>query len=199
MKSNVCRFAQNQAISEAMLREVNKTAAYNDLDKKNTLRLNLLAEELIGMLPNFSDGYKGEFWIENDGTDYELHAALSVEKFTLDTGDRILSLSKNGKNAAAKGIIGKIRSVIGGMLAADDIAELAGYEVFSSGTMDLYPGYTHCWSLNQYQNAVENSSDSSENKEAWDEFEKSVITKIADDVIVGIMGRKVDIIVRKSF
>ena len=36
-------------------------------------------------------------------------------------------------------------------------------------------------------------------KEAWDELEKSVIAKIADDVIVGLKGKRVDIIVKKSF
>ena len=46
---------------------------------------------------------------------------------------------------------------------------------------------------------IAGAADSEEKKEAWDELEKSVITKIADDVIVGIKGRKVDIIVKKAF
>ena len=38
-----------------------------------------------------------------------------------------------------------------------------------------------------------------EQTEAWDELEKSVIASAADDVIVGVKGRKADIIIVKKF
>ena len=52
--------------------------------------------------------------------------------------------------------------------------------------------------IGKYQNTIAGAAASKEKEEAWDELEKSVITKIADDVIVGIQGRKVDIIVKKN-
>ena len=35
--------------------------------------------------------------------------------------------------------------------------------------------------------------------EEWDELEKSVIANLADDVTVGVLNGKVDMVVRKKF
>ena len=43
------------------------------------------------------------------------------------------------------------------------------------------------------------SNAQAEKQEAWDELEKSIIAKLADDVIVGVLGGKVDIVVKKKF
>lgn len=199
MKSNVCSLVQGQAIDAVMLTEVKKCAAYNELGERESLRLRLLAEELIGMLPNMSDGYEGEFWIENNGPEYELHASLAIDKVTFDMDEKFLSISKSGKNAAAKGIVGKIRSVMFRMFFSEEAAMLSDYAVMNFGMMEYDSGYAARWSLNQYQNTIAGAAASKEKEEAWDELEKSVIAKIADDVIVGIRGRKVDIIVKKTF
>ena len=47
--------------------------------------------------------------------------------------------------------------------------------------------------------AIYNISSKEEKTEAWDELEKSVIASAADDVIVGVKGRKADIIIVKKF
>lgn len=36
-------------------------------------------------------------------------------------------------------------------------------------------------------------------EEEWDQLEKSIVAKLADNVIVGVMGKKVDIIIKKEF
>ena len=38
-----------------------------------------------------------------------------------------------------------------------------------------------------------------EKAEAWDELEKSVISSIADDVIVGVKGKCAEIVIVKKF
>jgi hypothetical protein len=38
-----------------------------------------------------------------------------------------------------------------------------------------------------------------ERAEAWDELEKSVISSVADDVIVGVKGNRADIVIVKNF
>ena len=35
--------------------------------------------------------------------------------------------------------------------------------------------------------------------EAWDEFERSIIAKVADDVVVGVKGKTVNISIKKNF
>ena len=56
--------------------------------------------------------------------------------------------------------------------------------------------FSQIWSLKQYQNCVK--EDASE-KDKWDELEKSILVKLADDVIVGVRGKTVDIIIKKRF
>ena len=38
-----------------------------------------------------------------------------------------------------------------------------------------------------------------EQVEAWDELEKSVIASVADDVIVGVRGKRAEIVILKKF
>ena len=39
----------------------------------------------------------------------------------------------------------------------------------------------------------------SHDSEEWDQLEKSIVAKLADDVIVGVRGKKVEIIIKKKF
>lgn len=55
------------------------------------------------------------------------------------------------------------------------------------------PAYINAWHLSSYKENV------SDNTEEWDELEKSIIANLANDVIVGVKGKKVDIIIKKTF
>ena len=61
MKSNVCKIEKDELGLKTILSEVEKVAAYNELQKKETLRLRLLAEELTGMLPELVKNFDGYF------------------------------------------------------------------------------------------------------------------------------------------
>jgi len=50
------------------------------------------------------------------------------------------------------------------------------------------------WSLEKYSEEAKKAQG-----EPWDELEKSIIANIADDVLVGVQGKRVDIIVKKAF
>jgi len=52
----------------------------------------------------------------------------------------------------------------------------------------------YAWSLQKYRVKSEEKKD-----EAWDELEKSIIANIADDVLVSLNGKSVEIIVKKTF
>ena len=54
------------------------------------------------------------------------------------------------------------------------------------------------WSLLNYRDSFDSAAQI-EKREAWDELEKSIIANLADDVIVGVLGDKVDIVVKKKF
>ena len=59
MKSNICRIEKGTLDLEAILKESEKVAVYNELNDKQTLQLRLLCEELYGMLPNIVDEFYG--------------------------------------------------------------------------------------------------------------------------------------------
>ena len=52
------------------------------------------------------------------------------------------------------------------------------------------------WSLNRYRSAVKEGKAPAEN---WDELEKSVIARLADDVQIGISGQNVEMVIYKKF
>ncbi|WP_295157513.1 hypothetical protein [uncultured Ruminococcus sp.] len=181
--------------------EAEKVALYNGLDKKRSLRLRLLAEEMICMLPQLLIYGTGRFWIENEGNAYELH--LNVEPFSMQDADRekIIDVSTNKKNAAAVGIIGKICDAVEIMLS--NRAKLyvsEPYDFYSMGAISMNPLNDEiAWSLTNYRNAFDSDEEKRDKAEAWDELEKSIIANLADDVIVGVMGGKVEITVKKVF
>ncbi|MBR6399867.1 MAG: hypothetical protein IKS17_01405 [Firmicutes bacterium] len=194
MKTDVFKLTGDRAELERMLDESEKAAKYSDLDKKQTIRLRLLAEELIGMVPELVEYVTGDFWIESEGKAFELHISATLDDMFSADRDKLMSLSKSGKNAAAKGIMGKIRSAFETMLF--EYASLPPEIYNDYYTMGMMPEpyyYSSLWSLEQYRQAAE------QNEDAWDELEKSIVANLADDVVVGIKGKNVDIIVKKNF
>ena len=204
MKTDIYKFEKAVTDIDCISGLAAKIAVYNELDKKQELRLTLLCEELVELLPNLLIFGNGEFWIENNGSSYEIHAVVEADDLlTAEDREDILSVSSSGKNAAATGIINKIRIAAETMLAS--YAESAGvvgvystvpdidYAFYDQGMYVDSLGYTNAWSLDRYRTEVKKGSDD------CDELEKSVIANLADDVTVGIIKGKVEIIVRKNF
>lgn len=197
MKSNICALTGREGQLDAVLAEVEKCAAYNNLDKKSSLRVRLLAEELVSMLPALLENAEGNFWIENDDRKYELHVSLHARQFKLDTRDKLIAVSTSGKNAAAMGIMGKIRAAAEIMLFPSE--EVASAMDFFNNGLETGTALDHVWSMQNYINKVRIEAEKESKAEAWDELEKSIIAKLADDVVVEIKGKQVNIIVRKEF
>ena len=196
MKSNICTLNGEAGQLAALLNEVEKCAAYNNMNKKNTLRVRLLAEELVGMLPALLEHSEGSFWMENEQNKYELHVKVRARETGYTTREKLLAVSKTGKNMAQKGIMGKIRAAAEMMLfsSEDDVIET---DFFDAGC-EASPSFGQVWSLRHYSDQISIEKDSAKTEE-WDELEKSIIAKLADDVMVGIKGKNVEIIVCKEF
>ena len=56
-------------------------------------------------------------------------------------------------------------------------------------------GDTMIWTLNNYTQKVSARKEGEE----WDELEKFILANIADDVVVRIHGRRVEVIVSRAF
>ena len=199
MKSNVCRIENGTRDLTAILVESERVAEYNGLTHKQALQLRLLCEEIDGMLPHIIDDFDGKLWIEFENGVCKVNVSIEFKEFTSKKKEELVSIAKNKKNAAAVGIVGKIRSAVENYFM--DADNLQTYSM----ALESYPMeveycsgadyYSHLWSLQQYKTTVKQD----EHAEAWDELEKSVIASAADDVIVGVKGRKADIIIVKKF
>ena len=198
MKSNVCKIEKGTRDLEAILKESENVAAYNSLTHKQSLQLRLLCEEIDGMLPNIIDDFEGDFWIDFEDGVCKVNISITVPEFDAQKKEGLIAISKDKKNAAVVGIVSKIRNAIEDFFL--DEAAIEAMDV-SSGAIGWATGfsdgvdYSYLWSLEQYRSVV----GADKKTEAWDEIEKSVIASVADDVMVGIKGKQVDITIVKKF
>lgn len=190
------------------LKMADEFLAIQDINKKTTIRLRLLVEETIGMVKAMTGDFNALFHMEEDNGEFRI---VLTCKTLMDKEKKssLLSVSTSGKNAAAKGFMGKISEIIeNGILNFDDVMKLnqqygggsVDYMCMGMGSMGTVPlavpveSEPVTWSLSNYRNALEESSDNNAPaKEAWDELEKSIVANIAKDVIVGVKKDRVDV------
>ncbi len=198
MRSNICKIEKGTKDLAAILKESERVAEYNGFTHKQTLQLRLLCEEIDGMLPNIIDDFDGEMWIDFDDGVCKITVSIRIPEFNIDKKEELIGIAKNKKNAAAVGIVGKIRNAIENFFLDEEtmksMALSAGDAEFSNG---YYEGvdYAYLWRLEEYRSTVKKETQT----DAWDELEKSVIASASDDVIVGVKGKCAEIVIIKKF
>ena len=191
MKSNIIKISKDVDNLNKILFETKKTAVYAELDKKQTLRTQLIAEELVGMLKELSGDFEGEFWVEQQDLAFEFTTRIYVkENMDKQTKRKFINVSTDKKNAAAKGIVGTIRDVVENMLYPENAMYSSNFISYQLETAVLL---NDNWTLKRYKDAEK------DNKEPWDELEKSIIANLADDVSVAVKGNNVEIVITKNF
>ena len=198
MKSNVCKIDKGTKDLDAIFRECEKVAVYNDLTHKQALQLRLLCEELDGMLPNIMEEFDGDLWIEFEDGVCKVNVSLRLEELPGDKKKELISIAKNKKNAAHVGIVGKIREAIENFYLDEELFQACAMSLGSfhmAANFGAGMEYPYLWSLEEYRAIVKKEDEG----ERWDELEKSVIASVADDVIVGVKGKQADIIIIKKF
>lgn len=156
---------------KVILNETEKIAAQNDLDPKQTMHLRLLSEELMCIVPQLIQYGSATFWIENEGTTYEMHMRVTPKKMPAapkKTDNSEVSMMKRISKA------------------------------FGNAVTYVKKGKTSMWTLSGYIAELK-STDRMANSGAWDELERSIMANLADDVTVKTADKDVELIVTKEF
>ncbi|MBQ8078984.1 MAG: hypothetical protein IJ236_03450 [Oscillospiraceae bacterium] len=107
--------------------------------------------------------------------------------------EQLLDIATSGKNTEAVGILGKIRQLFRWSLQQTDTTSSLQTNTLSSwyamGVQDA-----SYWSLRQYTQQLQQKQPEGEE---WDELEKSIIAKLADEVRVGIRAERAEVVIEK--
>lgn len=200
MKTNTISVKNDGTGMASALNEAERFAEYQKFDHKQSLRVRLLAEEMMGLVKNIVGKFSADFWVEGEDKEVSLYleARCSVD---YDQREQLLGMSSSGKNIASKGFMGKLTGVFEYcMMSYDTSIKYGGndyMDYMSQGYSNL--GYDMMWSLSSMKNDLGNYSGGREaKKEEWDELEKSIVAKLADEVLVGVKSNKVQLIIKKS-
>ena len=177
MKSNIILIDNQGSGFEKAVEEARKVAAYEDLGHKDSLHLQLCAEEMLSLVRSVTGELKASFWIETEDRTFCLHVSART---LLDKEKRaqLLASTTSGKNEAAKSFLGQLR----------DMFELA-MTAEANHNIDL-PDEV----LDDLPNHIIECTDPE-----WDEYEQSTLKRLANTIKIGIRGDTVDMTVIKSF
>lgn len=177
------------------------------LDRQNELRLVLLVEETLGMVKSMVDDFYGQMWFVGDEKACEIHLQATANMDS-DRRRELLSVSSSGKNAARRGFMAMLGEYIANTIHnigdAMDTAygqSIVQYGVIPGGmdTPNLYD-LTPMWTLQKYRADLEQGqAGSGETEAALDELEKSIVANLADDVVVGVKGDTLEMVIVKRF
>ena len=196
MRSDIVHVNANGTGVEEALAQAEAVAVYKKLPYSDSLKLRLLAEEMMGLLQGLTGEVAAEFYIEDENNEYRLHLN-TVTEMDAEKRLRLMEASTSGRNAAATGILGKLRDLFECAFEPVDAEVPPFYTlgIVESG-VDLGAMTTTAWSLARYRDAVR---DDDTRRDAWDELERSVIANAADEIRIGIKGRRVEMTVIKKF
>ena len=158
---------------------------------KDFQHMTLLTEETLGMANQMLKDFDGEIWLETTGAGYDI----------------ILEADVRGKTPAAQnapaGFMAKIAEMLNCSYMFENISEMPenlasalpdylSYGIRRSGDEPLWAGK---WSLSAYRNNLRNDTSSGIN---LDELEKSIVARLADEVTIGIQGRRIRLVISKN-
>ena len=193
---------------EKALKEADHFSEYNGFDHKTALRVRLLVEETFAMVNAITEEFYADFWMEGTRTGQcKIHLLVQTD-MDLDKKKSLIDASRSKKNAAVKGLTGKIWEMIEDHLYLNksDLQDAAAnYFDLGMTEMPFTPGapvFTDnvVWSLENYRQGLDDMKETNQEAgEVWDELEKSILANLADDVRVAIRGNEAEITVEKKF
>ena len=175
MKSDIIKIDSKGKGFEDAIQETRKAAQFRGLNHKDSVQLQLLTEEMLSLARSVTGEMEASFWLESEGKAFDL---CMTTKTVMDQEKRYLLISSatSRKNEAANSFLGRLRdSFEQAMLAEAETVNTVPDDVVN----DVY---------NRFIDETE-----------WDQYEQSILRKLADEVKISIRGGTVDMTVTKNF
>ena len=178
MKSiNVAIHSTGDGFRDANL-ETQRIAA--GLPEEQVLQLCLITEEMISLFNSITGHVdNAEFRIESEDGLYTFYLSVH-QKLGNVQREKLIQSTTTGKNEAHKGFLGTLKEIfIQAMSVGRDIDQYYNGNSYSSQAADL--------------------SDEIISSHKWDQFERSVLLSITDEVKINIHGGVVELVACKKF
>jgi hypothetical protein len=176
MKSDVIQIDNKGNGFDNAITETKKIAEFRGLNHKESLRLQIMAEEMLGLARSVTGEMQASFWVESEDKFFELHMTT---KTVMDKEKRyqLLSSATSRKNEAANSFLGKLRDAFEEAMTAE--ADKTFYELPDDVMGDFVTRHI--------------------DDQEWDRYERSILRRLADDIKIAIKGGLVSMTVCKKF
>ena len=173
MKSDVIKIDNSGNGFQDALIQTTKSAQFRNLSHKETLQLRLCAEEMLSLARSVTGKMQASFWVESTGKQFDMHLST---KTVMDREKRenLLASATSRKNEAAATFLGKLRDAFEQAMLSD-----VTYSIPEDALDDLA---NHPIEIPE-----------------WDEYEQSILRKVADEVKIAIRGDMVDMTITKKY
>ena len=173
MKSDVIKIDNSGNGFQDALIQTTKSAQFRNLSHKETLQLRLCAEEMLSLARSVTGELQASFWVESAGKQFDIHLST---KTVMDREKRenLLASATTRKNEAAATFLGKLRDAFEQAMLSD-----VTYSIPEDALDDLA---NHPIEIPE-----------------WDEYEQSILRKVADEVKIAIRGDMVDMTITKKY
>lgn len=199
MKSNTLELDGTLESTEIALNKIEELADQFGFDSKDAAFARLLAEEAIQAFSTIIGVNQGTMWVEtkeeSQPEEFEIHLKSSAE-LTQEERENLIQLSKEKKNTPRKGILGKIASFVD-YLASDMAIGEDPFMVYNmsddmvSFSAAMAPTGVVLWSMKETEKKRKE-------KDELSSIEQSIIERFADDIIVSIALKKIELIIKKT-
>lgn len=196
MKSDIFKLDGTIELNEKALDKVEALGSYHGFDPRDVLIVRLLAEEGIKAFSNILKLNKGEFWVETNDKDFDIHIKVNTIIYNKQKQD-IIEMSKNKTNTPRKGILGKISMIMDSIIYVEGMDNVV-FSMSNMGSMggigqgDQYPYY---WAMSQ---AVDVDSKPEDEEDELAGIEQTIIEKFATDIIVTVLTDNAELVIKKS-
>ena len=175
MKSDVITINNRGKGFKEAVEATKKIADFQGLGKKDSLQLQLCAEEMLSMARSITGEVSAAYWVDGENNKFNLNMTTET---VMDKEKRelLISASSSRKNEAAGTFLGMLRDAFEQAMLSD--SDKTCYQLPDDVAADVVGRYI----------------DSPE----WDGYEQSILRRLVDDIKISIKGGVVTMAVTKT-